>query len=1456
MTLSIMRFRLLFVALLGVLCFPLYSQPVAGFTADLQEGCSPIFVRFTNLSSPLSGSTFYWDFGNGNTSTAMHPQATFIDPGNYTVKLVVTNGGGKDSLVVENFIVVRQNPKALFSFSGDTLGCAPFSASFTNLSSDQQGAELTYVWSFGDGSKSSEVNPVMSYSTGGDFDVTLLATNQYGCTDAFSMDKVVHVLKPIAKFGADQTYSCNGKLSVAFNNLTESPVPFTSGWTFGDGNTSSEKSPINQYAQAGNYTVKLSVTDSYGCTGAIERAELIRIVKTEALFAMSDDTICPQGTVRLTNVSKNANRFTWMFGDGTTSSVQNPEKRYNLAGDYPVSLIASNGTCADTLTLNLNVESVKADFSVSEPFICQLPQSIGYQNLSINAVSYDWRFGNGTSSSVQNPQVAYLATTKLDANNKAVFSDTLTVTSKHGCKDKVVKTANVTVQLPKVLMDPGAGGNGANLSGCIPMSLVFNDKTVYVTPNDSVVSRTWKLGTGNEQSVEQLAVDVTAAGRVPVKLTVTTSRGCVHSTTENINAGEKVNPDFTVVGNNATCAVNAVDFTITSPEASKITSSSWDFGDGDKDAMPVPPHFYVKTGPMNVTLTVYNFGCKSTVTKSNAVTILGPIATVARTIDCQKPFEHRFVGTVQDATSYEWDFGDGSAAETATLTPVHGYGAKGDYLVKLKTVNSQTGCEYNYQYQTMVRDVKSIVAPLVANTCVNSSLTFDASGSVDADAFVYKNEAKKYLWLFNNGAEEVFTDVPVSRSFGSKGAKAVSLITKDLNGCADTATVSLKVFAPTADFQGNYKLGCMPVTFSFDDLSQSDTTIVSWLWSFGDNTTSVIQNPEHDYTQYGKYSVGLRVTDAVGCTHQLTKNQHVLAVFPNASFQAVDPTLCVGDSTRFLGTSESLIVDYKWTFGNGGTSTLDVPVWTFDTPGEFSVTLDIVDNHGCQASATRTAYIKVQEPPTADFVADVNSSSCYPFVVQFTDLSQSPDLGGWKWTFGENNNISELKNPFFIYNKPGDHDVTLISYTTHGCADTLVKKGYIHVEGPYAEIGVADSICKNTDTRFVALDKRNIYDMKWDFGDGYTAEGDSVWHEYSEAGNVYPVLFIRTDNNNTCNKAIVDTLHVLDLRARFNFSDRIDKGCVPFSPTMVNNSLNGETWKWDFGNGIFSDVANPSLVYDQPGTYPVSLVAYHHLGCSDTLKNQVAMVFPLPSITVSRDTAICLGQSASLRAFGGVTYQWSPTEHLSSPAQYATLASPLQNTKYKVVVTDANFCVDSAFTNVVVQQIPVVAMKDSTIIIGEDFEVDILDWGIDSYVWTPAEGLSCANCPNPIVNPLVSTNFLVAVTDTSHCFTMQYPLSVTVLQKFSVDLPDAFTPNNDGVNDRVFVNGWGIRELVSLKIFNRFGQTVYQSSDLTEGWDGTFKGVPQPMETYQYVVTVKTYDDKLLTQKGSLMLVR
>ena len=192
----------------------------------------------------------------------------------------------------------------------------------------------------------------------------------------------------------------------------------------------------------------------------------------------------------------------------------------------------------------------------------------------------------------------------------------------------------------------------------------------------------------------------------------------------------------------------------------------------------------------------------------------------------------------------------------------------------------------------------------------------------------------------------------------------------------------------------------MPVTFGFEDKTVSGQPIVNWVWSFGDGATSSQQNPFHVYNSFGSFDVSLEVTDAAGCKNRITKNQHVKAVFPDAGFSADKRNLCKGDYTRFFATSQSEIASYHWEFGNGQSSTLATPRVEFPEAGYFDATLTIIDSHGCTATRTLNRFIHVQEPPVADFVADVTESNCYPLVVQFFDRSQTSYPGSWEWHFG------------------------------------------------------------------------------------------------------------------------------------------------------------------------------------------------------------------------------------------------------------------------------------------------------------------------------------------------------------------------------------------------------------------------------------------------------------------------
>src|SRR6266404_2213451 len=215
------------------LTFILPTPVVAGFAAAPTNGLAPLTVNFTNLSS---GATNYsWDFGDGNTSTAINPANTYTNAGNYTVRMQAIGAGGANTLIRTNYIVVTNPPPVVADFvANPTSGLAPLSVNFTNLSS----GATNYSWDFGDGNTSTAVNPANTYSNAGNYTVSLRAIGTGGA-NTLSRTNYILVTNPppvVADFVAGPTNG-GAPLSVLFTNLSSGASSYS--WDFGDGNSSS-----------------------------------------------------------------------------------------------------------------------------------------------------------------------------------------------------------------------------------------------------------------------------------------------------------------------------------------------------------------------------------------------------------------------------------------------------------------------------------------------------------------------------------------------------------------------------------------------------------------------------------------------------------------------------------------------------------------------------------------------------------------------------------------------------------------------------------------------------------------------------------------------------------------------------------------------------------------------------------------------------------------------------------------------------------------------------------------------------------------------------------------------------------------------------------------------------------------------------------------------------------------
>ncbi|HPF71630.1 MAG TPA: PKD domain-containing protein, partial [Candidatus Krumholzibacteria bacterium] len=320
--------------------------PVADFSGAPLQICPGDAVTFTDLSTgDITG--WAWDFGDGATATEQNPMHAYAASGLYTVSLTVTGPGGSNQASFTDYVAVGSLPTALFIVSG-TSGEAPYEVTFTSTSVDADG----WAWDFGDGGTSTDENPVHAFTAAGVYGITLIATNPCGA-DTLVIPGLITVtapVLPVAAFTLDPAGGC-APVDVAFTDASTGGVTAWA-WDFGDGGTATEQNPVHTFAAAGSFAVTLIVTAPGGADTLTVADAVVVGQPAVAAFAQSDTSGAAPLAVTFTDASTGGvSSWAWDFGDGGTSTEQNPVHEYAAEGVYAVSLIVSNGCSSDTLAV-------------------------------------------------------------------------------------------------------------------------------------------------------------------------------------------------------------------------------------------------------------------------------------------------------------------------------------------------------------------------------------------------------------------------------------------------------------------------------------------------------------------------------------------------------------------------------------------------------------------------------------------------------------------------------------------------------------------------------------------------------------------------------------------------------------------------------------------------------------------------------------------------------------------------------------------------------------------------------------------------------------------------------------------------------------------------------------------------------------------------------------------------
>ena len=410
-----------------------YGELNADFSGTPREGEKPLTVNFTDLSSGKS-TKWQWDFGDEGTSTQKNPSHTYQDAGYYTVTLTVSNPYDSDTETKTNYIhVIESCVSPVANFTGTPRdGCASLTVNFTDQST---GNPTSWSWSFGDGGTSTQQNPSHTYANPGTYTVSLTASNQCGSDTETKTNYITVLPEPIADFVGTPTKG-DAPLTVQFNdNSTGTPTNWS--WSFGDGGTSTEQNPQHTYTSPGTYTVSLTATNDCG-SDTETKTDYIEVTEPGqspvADFEGNPTQGCAPLTVQFTDQSTGEpTSWSWTFGDEGTSTVQNPSHTYNNPGKYTVSLTVTNqfGSNTETKTDYITVlPKPTADF-VAEPTSGDAPLTVQFTDQSTdNPTSWQWDFGDGGSSTEQNPSHTY--------TNPGKYTVSLTATNDCGSDTKTI----------------------------------------------------------------------------------------------------------------------------------------------------------------------------------------------------------------------------------------------------------------------------------------------------------------------------------------------------------------------------------------------------------------------------------------------------------------------------------------------------------------------------------------------------------------------------------------------------------------------------------------------------------------------------------------------------------------------------------------------------------------------------------------------------------------------------------------------------------------------------------------------------------------------------------------------------------------------------------------------------------------------------------------------------------
>ena len=1222
--------------------------PEAIISLSEEVGCGTLITEAEELSG--DGIEYEWTFNTSpfSYSGSTTPEIIFENPGMYVIQLEVTDELGcvnNDTEVATVFEIPN------VEFSVDSV-CEGNVSSFTNLSIlSENESTIDFTWSFGDGDISDEQNPQHTYSTPGEYEVSLEMSNT-NCTNIISHTALVAATPEISA-SSDITSGC-APFTVNFESTSDENSTIT--WDFGDdqssNNSNEEHTYINENIDPNGTTFIISATAT-NLTGCVAMDILeVSVLKGAVASVTSSDNGCAPLNTTFTNNSENATDYSWNFSDGDVSNDFEPVHTFeNTSEDlasYSVEFIAiaENG-CNDSTTIVINAfPEFIIDISLSQnegcsPFEVQTP-------FIENASQITWSFGDDSNDS--NTQMVSHVYSNV-SNTTQIFTLSAIGVSEYGCVGEYSSLINVNPQpIAQFVIDLS--------EGCSPLVVNIVDNSTQADLNWSYgdgVNATGFNGEMHQYSFQNLGEETITQ---EISLTVIGEGGCVDTQSLEIDIFPEVISQFSAT--QGSCSPFNATFT---NESSENQTYSWEFGDGEISEDENPTHIFtnpssIEDADYDVTLTVTSeMGCSNI-----SIEVITALATPAADITLSQSEGCGSFYSIAEAMSgegynYQWTFNMAPYTHNGITTPELLFNSPGTYELQLE-VTAANGCSVENSESVNVFEIPTVNFS-VEDVCHGSPSEFTDLTTING-----ADEIVEWIWGFGNG--EISNDQSPNYIYNTAGLYNVELeiITNFCSAIFNTTTYveELPEMIASSDITG----GCSPVIVNFEAQTDDDSSIS---WNFGDNQSSNNSNEEHTYLNENVdangtiFVVTATATSPMGCvvvdTLEISALKGVLASITSSG------NGCAPLNTTFTNNSENAS-DYSWTFSDGDVSSDFEPVHTFENTSEnlasYSVELIAISENGCNDS---TSVVITASPELIIDISLAQNEGCSPFEVETPFIENASQI---TWSFGDDSNDANTQMVSHVYSNESNNTLiftlSVIGVSEYGCVatDTLEVSA---LNGAVASVASSGNGCAPLNTTFTNTSE-NASDYSWDFSDGDVSSDFEPVHTFdntSENLETFPIELIAIAENGCNDTTVVHVTVYPEMVAQFNSPQA---SCTPFEVVFTNESSGNATFEWTFGDGDLSTELNPIHIFDNENTgddetFSVELTATSEYGCSNTATSEIAVfatpvvsfhVTPItqtfPNTTVAIENLSTSGSSSSILwnfGDGNVGTNENPGEH-------------------------------------------------------------------------------------------------------------------------------------------------------------------------------------------------------------------